>query len=664
MAILGHFPSLSRAWLVGPPLSPYTGRLFAAMTARQILCCSTLESVMEKRRSFPVRVLAAIWRFINSARRAFMNLLFLVFMLFILSAIFSDKGPQVEAGSALVLKPNGFIVEQAETPSPFEAIMGDLSNDQPPQTELRDLLTAIREGAKDERIKILVIDTSELMGVGPSKLVELRDAIAEFKQAGKKVLARGDWYSQAGYYLAAQADEVYLDSYGAIDVDGFNHTRTFFKSALDRFGIKMHVFKVGTYKSAVEPYIRDDMSAEAKANAEKWLNVLWDGYKTDVAAARKLQPEQIQQYADNMTTLLTAQQGDLAKVAQTAGLVDGFKSRLEWEDYLREQVGEDKEGETFKHVDAVAYAGLFERPKLPGETSVGVIVAQGEIVDGEAPAGMSGGDSVAQLIRDAREDDSIKAVVLRVDSPGGSAFASEVIRRELEATQKAGKPVVVSMSSVAASGGYWISATADEIIASPRTITGSIGIYGMFPTVESLANEYGVHRDGVGTTKLAGAFDLVRPLNPELGNIIQQSINHGYERFLGLVANGRKKTRDEVDVIAQGQVWAGSDALTHGLVDKLGTLNDAVKSAAERAKLGEKYTVRYVEKPLTPAQAFVKGFTAHVAAALPESWLPQQHTVLPSPLVMQAKLAAKQAKDILEMNDPNHAYAHCLCEVQ
>ena len=618
----------------------------------------------KKRRSFPVRALIASWRFINNARRAFMNLLFVLFVVFLLSALFADKGPRVESGSALVLKPAGFIVEQAENPSPVEAIMGDLSNDRPPQTELRDLLTAIREGAKDERIKIMVIDTSELMGVGPSKLNELRDAITAFKQAGKKVLARGDWYSQAGYYLAAQADEVYLDNYGAIDIDGFNHTRTFFKGALERFGVKMHVFKVGTYKSAVEPFIRDDMSPEAKANAEQWLNVLWNGYKTDVAAARKLQPEQIQQYADNMTSLLQAEQGDLAKVAQTAGLINGFKTRIEWEDYLRELVGEDKEGETFKQVDAVAYASLFERPKLPGETSVGVIVAQGEIVDGEAPVGMSGGDSVAQLIRDAREDDSIKAIVLRVDSPGGSAFASEVIRRELEATQKAGKPVVVSMSSVAASGGYWISATADEIVASPWTITGSIGIFGMFPTVEALANEYGIHRDGVGTTKLAGAFDLARPLNPELGAIIQQAINHGYERFLGLVATGRNKTRDEVDAIAQGRVWAGSDALGHGLVDKLGTLNDAVKSAAERAKLGDKYTVRYVEKPLTPMQSFVKGFTAHATAVLPESWLPAAKQQVPSPLLMQAKLAAKQAKELLEMNDPNHAYAHCLCEVQ
>ncbi len=624
----------------------------------------TVESVMEKRRSLPVRMLVSLWGFITGARRAFMNLLFLVFAIFVLSAIFSDKGPNVEAGSALVLKPNGFIVEQADNPSPVEAIMADLSDDRPPQTELRDLLTAIREGAKDDRIKILVIDTSELMGVGPSKLAELRDAIAEFKQAGKKVLARGDWYSQAGYYLAAQADEVWLDSYGAIDIDGFNHTRTFFKSALDRFGVKMHVFKVGTYKSAVEPYMRDNMSPEAKANAEKWLNVLWAGYKTDVAAARKLQPEQIQQYADDMTTLLQAQNGDMAKVAQTVGLIDGFKSRIEWDDYLRERVGENKSGDSFKQVDAIAYASLFDRPKLPGESSVGIVVAQGEIVDGEAPAGQSGGDSVAQLIRDAREDDSIKAIVLRVDSPGGSAFASEVIRRELEATQKAGKPVVVSMSSVAASGGYWISATADEIIASPWTITGSIGIYGMFPTVEALADEYGVHRDGVGTTNLAGAFDVARPLNPELGSIIQQAINHGYERFLGLVAGGRKKTRDEIDAIAQGQVWAGSDALQHGLVDKLGTLDVAVKAAAERASLGDKYTVRYVEKPLTPAQAFVKGFSAHAQAVLPESWLATQQRTLPSPLLMQARLATQQAKAILEMNDPNHAYVHCLCEMQ
>ncbi|TDQ50409.1 protease-4 [Permianibacter aggregans] len=603
-------------------------------------------------------MLIGFWNLVNGTRRFVFNLIFVFLLVIFVSAIFTDKGPKVEDGSALVLAPRGMVVEEAIHLNPFEQLMNDLSEDRPPQTELRALLTALRKGAEDKRIKMLVIDTSEMLGAGPSKLAELRDAIVEFKASGKKVIARGDWFSQAGYYLAAQADEVYIDSYGGIDITGYDHTRTFYKSALERFGIKMHVFRVGSYKSAVEPYLRDDMSPEAKANAEKWLNVLWNGYKADVATMRKLTPDDIQQYADNMGKLMAEQGGDAGKMAQALGLIDGFKSRIEWRDYLKEMVGSNEDGKSFKQVDAIEYAGLFQDLNLPGQPTVGVIVAQGVIVDGEGEPGTVGGDRVAQLIRDARENDDVKAIVLRVDSPGGSAFASEVIRRELVATQEAGKPVVVSMSTLAASGGYWISATADEIIASPWTITGSIGIFGMFPTIDGLINEYGIHRDGVGTTNLAGAFDIGQPLNPKVGDIIQAAINHGYEKFLSLVGEGREKTRDEVHEIAQGQVWAGEDALKNGLVDKLGNLDTAVKAAAERAKLGDKYRMRYLQKPLTPAQEFVRGLTASVKAVLPEST-----DTLPSPLLMQAKLAAKQAKEVMQMNDPRGVYAHCMCEL-
>lgn len=604
-------------------------------------------------------MLVGMWNFINGARRFVFNILFVLIMAVFISALFTSKGPKIENGSALVFAPRGVIVEQAIHLNPLQELSAEFGDDRPAQTQLRDLLTALREGANDKRIKMLVIDTSELLGAGPSKLAELRDAIADFKAKGKKVVARGDWFTQAGYYLAAQADELYLDSDGFVDIHGYNHTRTFYKAALDRFGVKMHVFRVGSYKSAVEPYLRDDMSPEAKANAEKWLNVMWAGYKTDVAAARKLTPDDIQRYADNLAELMSETQGDIAKVAQTNGMIDGYKSRIEWDNYLKEIVGTDEQGNTFKQVDAIEYASLFQDLNLPGQSTVGIIVAQGQIMDGEGEPGQIGGDALAELIRDARENDDIKAIVLRVDSPGGSAFASEVIRRELAATQAAGKPVVVSMSTLAASGGYWISASADEIIASPWTITGSIGIYGMFPTIDGLINEYGIHRDGVGTTKLAGAMDVGRPLNPEFGHIIQSAIDHGYEKFLNLVGEGRGKTREEVHAIAQGQVWAGQDALQHGLVDKLGNLDVAIKAAAERANLGEKYRSRYLQKPLTPAQEFVRGLTASVATVMPET----SSSILPSPLVMQAKIVAKQAKDVMQMNDPRGVYAHCMCEL-
>ncbi len=616
---------------------------------------------MEKRRSWPVRMLVGAYNLLQGTRRVFFNLLFLVFLIFLFSSLFSDHGPKVENGSALLLAPHGIIVEEAKPQNPFAELAPGL-NDSTPETELRDLLTAIKEAKTDSRIKLLVIDTSRLWGAGASKLAELATAIQDFKQSGKKVIARGDWMGQAQYYLAAQADEIYIDPMGAVEIDGYGSTRTYYKSALERFGVSVHVFRVGSFKSAVEPFTRDDMSAEARENTLQWMNVLWDRYKQDVATARKLNADAIQAYADDLPAKLREHKGDAAQLALKSGLVDGLKNRVEWYEFLKERVGENHRGDDIRGIDAESYAKLYQLPVMPGRDAVAIVVAQGEIVDGEAPVGVIGGDTLAKQIRKAREDDSVKALVLRVDSPGGSAFASEVIRRELGATRAAGKPVIVSMSSVAASGGYWIATDADAVIASPTTITGSIGIYGMVPTFDKLMNEYGLHRDGVGTTKLSGAYDFGRPLSPLVGDLVQQMLDKGYEDFLTRVGEARSKSRDEVHAMAQGQVWAGATALEKGLVDKLGTLDDAVKLAAEKGKLRGHYAVKYIERDKKPLEQFLD---AMAGSAMVKAMLPTpSHVQLPAGVVAQAKLMARDIASLANLNDPNALYVHCFCDIR
>ncbi len=616
---------------------------------------------MEKRRSWPIRFVLWVYGLVNSFRRFVLNLLFFVVLAIFISALVSEKGPVIENNSALVLAPHGIVVEQASHENALEEIAAQWgANDKPPQTQLRDLIKAIREAKTDPRIKIMVIDTRDFYYAGFSQLAEIKDAIVDFKTSGKKVIARADYYSQSQYYLAAQADEIYMDSMGFVEIDGFAKVQTYFKGALDKLGVKVHVFRVGTFKSAVEPFIRDNMSEEDKANTLKWMGAIWDGYKKDIASARKLTPDDIQQYADNIIFKLSNANGDTAQMAMQNRLIDGIKSRIEFDQYVTELVGRNAADDAFKQIDALDYAATFSTPVNPLQDNVAIIVAQGEILDGSGPSDDIYGDDIAEQIRNAREDENVKAVVLRVNSPGGSAFASEVIRRELQATQEAGKPVVASMSTVAASGGYWISASSDEIFAHPYTITGSIGIFGMLPTIDSLINEYGIHRDGVGTTKLAGTFDIARPLSPELAAVIQHSINNGYERFLTLVGNSRKKSRNEVDAIAQGQVWDGAYASTIGLVDKLGTLDDAVKSAAEKAKLGDDFGVRYIEREMTPAEHFAHMLSSHIKSWMPNS---QAHADF-NPMMWEAKAAIREAIQISKMNDPQSMYAHCMCVMQ
>lgn len=612
---------------------------------------------MEKRRPGLIRrIFSGLWSLLDAMRRALLNLFLLAFIALVVAGLLSEEGPQVPDGGALIVNPAGELVDQISYVDPLSTLFN--GSNAPPETLLRDVIKAIDAAATDKRIKMIVLETDGLEHGGISKMQELGQALTRFREHGKAVIAVGDNFNQDQYWLAAQADQVFLNPMGEIMLQGYGVYTNYFKEALDKLQVTMHIFRVGTYKSAVEPFIRDSMSAEVKENHLAWLSALWQQYKSGVATRRGMAPEKIDEYVNKLDEIFAAQHGDAAKAALAWHLVDALKTREEANDFLIEQVGEDEDG-YFRGIDFRDYLAANRSLNVASARGdkVGVIVASGIILDGEQRAGQVGGDTLAGLIRQAQQDDSVKALVLRVDSEGGSAFASEIIRQALLSFQDSGKPLVVSMGSIAASGGYWISAGADEVWATPGTVTGSIGIFGAFPTLENSLAKLGIHTDGVGTTAMAGALRLDRPLDPAVGRAIQSGIDNGYRRFLQVVADGRDMKLEEVDSIAQGRVWAGSEAQNIGLVDELGSLNDAIKSAAEKAEL-KQFEPKWIEPQLSAPELVLQKLSgaAHGYFRRPDAsarlfgaaaaWSPFK------PLL-------RELEKLSQWNDPRAAYLYC-----
>ena len=608
------------------------------------------------------RTARGAFRALDLSRRVFWNGVFLLFVLLLLAALLGG-GTRVPKDAVLVLNPRGDVVEQL-TGDPAERARARLAGGEPRETLLKDMTDALRRARDDKRIKVLLIDADGMGSASLSKLQDLRAAIQDFKKSGKKVIAAGDGFDHTQYYLASCADEIFMHDQGLLLLEGYGRFATFYKEGIDKLEIDWNVFRVGEYKSAVEPYLRNDMSEEAKTANRGFLDDLWASWLRDVAAARKKKPEDLQGAIDNMVALLRDASGHAAVVAQKAGLVDQIGGRDLVEKRLLALTREDKDTHSYPRIDFRDYLkkGPKDRSGAGGRgQAVAVVVAKGPILDGTQPPGRIGGDSTAALVRKARLDDKVKAVVLRVDSGGGSAFASEVIREELARTRAAGKPVVVSMGSVAASGGYWIATSSDEIWASPNTITGSIGIFGMFPTFQKpLAKHLGIHVDGVGTTWLSGALRPDREMKPELKEAFSVVIQSGYEDFLKRVGEARKMDRDAVDRIARGRVWSGEDAKGLKLVDQLGGLEQAVAAAAKRAKLKEGYRVWFVEKELT--------FKERMAASLltwTAGWLgPVAEDASPGLAASWMRALRARAGELALYNDPRGIYAACLCEVE
>ena len=623
---------------------------------------------MSKPNSMIGRFFYRIWKTIDVAGRLLIGLIAITILVFLVRGCVSGPDlPKVNDGSALILNPNGTLVEQLTYLDPIQEVLADAQGTKNPETSMYDLLDAIEYAKNDDSISVLVLQTNNLLGAygGISKYQDLRKAIDDFKTTGKKVIAVGDWYSQGQYYLASAADEVYMNPQGNLMFEGMARTGTYYKSALDKLGVNVHVFRVGTFKSAVEPFIRDDMSEAAKEANIEWLGDLWQNMKGDIASSRDMDTAELDNFIDSYLEILKENNGDGAQAALANGFIDKLITRAEFRELMINQVGFNEEKDSYQAIGFKKYLQA-RRPLVDIPTSkdkVAVIVAKGEIVDGSRKEGVIGGDSTARLIRKARLDNSVKAIVMRVDSPGGSAFASEVIRSELIQAQKDGKIVVTSMAGMAASGGYWISATSNEIWAHPTTITGSIGIFGMVPTFEEPLNKIGINRDGVGTTKWARSFDVMSGISDDLKQVVQASIEKGYDDFLSLVADGRDMTKAEVDAIAQGRVWSGEDAHRLGLVDKLGDLEDAVESAAKLANISD-YEVRFIKREIDPTEQMIRDILQN--AETKGSLQSVNNAAAKSNPLLHA--LGGQLREVYSLinnyNDPNHAYLHCMCEVK
>ncbi|EEP1022385.1 signal peptide peptidase SppA [Salmonella enterica] len=597
------------------------------------------------------------WRVLNFVREMVLNLFFIFLVLVgvgIWMQIGNGSNSEQTARGALLLDISGVIVDKPSTNHRLGALGRQLfgtSSDRLQENSLFDIVNAIRQAKDDRNITGIVLDLKNFTGADQPSMRYIGKALREFRDSGKPVFAVGENYSQGQYYLASFANKIWLSPQGQVDLHGFATNGLYYKTLLDKLKVSTHVFRVGTYKSAVEPFIRDDMSPAAREADSRWIGELWQNYLHTVSANRQISPQQLFPGAQAIIDGLTRVGGDTAKYALDHKLVDALASSADVEKALTKQFGWSKTENNYRAISYYDYS--LKTPADNGGT-IAVIFANGAIMDGEETPGNVGGDTTASQIRDARLDPKVKAIVLRVNSPGGSVNASEVIRAELAAAKAAGKPVVVSMGGMAASGGYWISTPANYIVASPSTLTGSIGIFGVINTVENSLSSIGVHSDGVSTSPLA-EISMTKALSPEVQQMMQLSIEYGYKRFITLVAEARKRTPEQIDKIAQGHVWTGEDAKANGLVDSLGDFDDAVAKAAELAKLKQWHLDYYQDEP-TVLDMVMDSMTGSVRAMLPEAI----QAMLPAPLVSAANTVKAEGDKLAAFNDPQNRYAFCL----
>jgi protease-4 len=608
------------------------------------------------------RFFSAIWKGLDGVRKI-LHLMLLLVLFLAFFGVLSDTSSILPRDAALLVQPAGALVDQLDG-DPYDQAMAELLDGVVAETLVQDVVDALEFARDDDSITAVHLELSSLGGGGLSKLRRIAAAIDDFKTSGKPVVASADFYSQAAFHLATHADEVYMHPDGMVFVRGYGAYRSYYKDVIDTLRVDWNVFRVGTHKSFVEPYTRMDMSPEDRESRSRLVDQFWAMYLQDVETARGLDPGTVDDFVQNMVSHAAANDGDIAIAAREAGLVDELLSRAAIRAVLKEYAGADKD-----NADNYASIGLddyLDQAELlhgddAKEDNIAVVVAVGTILDGSHSSGTIGGDSTAAMLRKALSDKSVKAVVLRVDSPGGSAFASEIIAHEIKALQAAGKPVVASMGSVAASGGYWISVVADKVIASPATITGSIGVFGMFPTYQRTLDAVGISTDGVGSTPWIGQLRPDREMSDATKQLFQLTVNDTYKDFISGVAKNRDMDEESVDEVAQGQVWSGTDALAFGLVDELGTFDDAVAVAAELAELDkDDYGLRLIEKTMSPTEQMILDFLALSSragvdvAALVDG---------PSPLETFGSQLQKVFAGLTQFNDPKGLYLHCFCEI-
>lgn len=592
----------------------------------------------------------------NVIRIIIKTIIYIFLIIFIFSLFGANVPKPLPQKFALTVTPKGILVDQKSFIDPINLMLADES-DRDRQTLVRDLVDAIEMAATDDRVTHLVLQLSRLEGGGLSKMKEIGQALEKFKQSGKKILAVSENYSQDQYFLATYADEILMHEMGNIEITGFSRYMNYYKSALDSLGVTVHAFRSGKYKDYLEPFLRDNMSDESREHNSQWTNQLWADYTQQVETARKLPAGALNDLINNLDAHLTLAAGNMAKLAMEKNLVDQTWSRQQLEGYLQNTIGKsDDESQIYASASVRDY--LADKRRLPhtSQNKIAVVVASGNIMDGEQPEGTIGGDSFVDLLRKVRDDQQIKALVIRIDSGGGSAFASEIIRSEIASlrTQLGDRqyPIYISMGSVAASGGYWMATAGDQIWAQPTTITGSIGVFGAFPTLENSLKKIGISTDGVGTTELAGDLRLDRTLSEKGSKVIQASVDNIYQRFIHLVADARKLSPEQVDAIAQGHVWTGSTAKDLGLVDQLGTLKDVIAAIAKDAKL-ENYQVEFVQRTLSPKEELMRSLIETGIS------LPTSETLQSLQFLNQFQALTKPLEELKQLQDPQGIYVKC-----
>lgn len=602
------------------------------------------------------RIFGGMGAAVTTLRNTLANIIFIIIILLIIAAISGKATPPLPDNFALRVAPSGILVDQRSYIDPTSLLLSD-SNPQESETLVSDIVTAVNHAEKDNRVTALILEPGRLLGGGISKLNEIGQALENFKAAGKKIIAVSDNYSQEQYYLASFADEIYLHEMGVVEITGYGRYMNYYKSALDKLGVTIHAFRSGKYKDYLEPYLRDDMSEESREHNAQWINELWATYTNNVERQRQLPAGSINDYVNNLDAHMALTDGDSSKLALEKALVDKIASRRELVSALIAVAGKNKDNDDYNGVNVNSYLADVHKKSNTESNKVGVIVASGAIVDGNQPDGSIGSESMLKLLRKVQDDKDIKALVIRIDSGGGSAFASEIIRSEIVALREKNIPIYISMGSVAASGGYWIATAADKIWAQPTTITGSIGVFGAFPTLEKSLEKIGIYTDGVGTTELAGAMRLDRPLPEKASKVVQQSVDNIYQRFITLVADARQQDKDAINEIAQGHVWTGNKAKEIGLVDELGTLSDVISAIAQEAKL-DSYKVEIVQRPLSPKEEFLRSLTqSHVGALLPKTFI---NNLTSLSVLNDISPILKPLHDLKNMNDPQGIYVKCL----
>lgn len=602
-----------------------------------------------------------LWSFLGLLRKVIGMAGFLVVLVFLIS-LFSSRLPTIHNNSVLIVDPQGRLVDQLQGDAYERAVnevFGEITN----EVLVDDVVEALYYAKNDPRITLIVLRLDQLSGGGLSKLERIGIALDEVRESGKKIIAYADYYSQESYYLAARVNEIYLHPEGIFFPDGYSYYSNYYKDLIDKIKVDWNIFRAGAYKTAVEPFIRNNMSAESMDSRSRIAGNLWNKYETDVISVRNLSDKSISNYARDLLDDIEKEKTNVASIAYEMNLFDGLLTKDQVDLQISEELNiakVDFNEHTIAFNDYLAVMRLDEN-SVDYEDNIAIIVASGEILNGKQAPGLIGGESTAMLLKKALYDKSIHGVMLKIDSPGGSAFASEQILEQIIALQAAQKPVVVLMGSVAASGGYWIAMSADKIFASPVTITGSIGVFAMFPTLQNSLAELGIYTDGSGTNQWSGSFRVDREMSSEVKRLVQSQVDYGYDEFINKVSKHRNIPKDTVRTVAEGQIWTGAEALDNGLIDALGGFNDALNEIEALTNLSEtEYGLIYLQQEISPTESLAISFlnTLH---SLDITFLK------PSSMSPAFDYLNSQIEQFMlpwmRFNDPKGMYAYCFCEL-